>query len=131
MFAPVDGVASSGASNAAGSRGPSSSADWSASPVHYFVMGPRPRWEEAHAWPPPVLAAQPLELFLGGEPSGPEVDSAAAQEVPEGRTGTLLETGPSAAAGGALRWRHDVELWKCPKVFSTANAQRLQACMQE
>ena len=118
-FAPVDGVASSGAGSGAGSRGDSSSsAEWSAAPVHYFVMGPRPRWEEAQAWPPPVLAAQPLELSLGGESSsGAEsVGAAASCEVPEGQTGTLSETGPSAAPGALLRWRHEVELWKCPKV---------------
>ncbi len=115
VYAPVDGAAaSSGANSGAGSN---SSADWSASPVHYFVMGPRPRWEEAQAWPPPSLGPRPLELFLGsGDSPCAEAAGAAAREVPKGRTGTLSETGPSAAAGAALRWRHDVELWKCPKV---------------
>ncbi len=35
------------------------------SPVHYYVMGPKPQWESAPSWPPPNLAPEPLTLSLG------------------------------------------------------------------
>jgi hypothetical protein len=111
-------VAASTGSEVVAKSGDGSCAEWSSAPVHYFMMGPQPRWEEAQSWPPPYLAPQPLTLLLGG---GVAAESASATEMPEGLTGTLLETGTSAAAaegneGRSLRWLHNVELWKCPKV---------------
>ena len=42
------------------------------SPVHYYVMGPKPGWESAPSWPPPNLAPEPLTLSLGAvDRSGP------------------------------------------------------------
>ena len=43
----------------------SSDAANDSSPVHYYVMGPNPRWESAPGWPPPNLAPEPLKLLLG------------------------------------------------------------------
>ena len=103
---------SSATGNAPAATG--ASGEWSAAPVHYFVMGAQPRWKEAQAWPPPNLARQPMRLLLRG-PAESAAGAESAAEVPEGVAGTLAEDEQGKSA--ALRWRHDVELWKCPKVL--------------
>lgn len=55
-------------------------------PVHFYVMGHRPRWEAAVRWPPPGVAAEPLRLFLAAGTHGQSPEPAHAR-------------GASAAAG--------------------------------
>ena len=40
-------------------------------PVHFYVMGHRPRWVAASRWPPPGVAAAPLRLYLAPPPERP------------------------------------------------------------
>lgn len=56
-------------------------------PVHFYVMGHRPRWEAAVRWPPPGVAAEPLRLFLAADTLG---------QSPE-----LAHTRGASAAAGA------------------------------
>ncbi len=66
-----DSVSSSSGGSAGDTAAPQASGDDAltnlddSAPVHYFVMGPQPRWESAPIWPPPNLAQEPLPLFLG------------------------------------------------------------------
>ncbi len=40
-------------------------------PVHFYVMGHRPRWVAAPRWPPPGVAVAPLRLYLAPPPERP------------------------------------------------------------
>ncbi|CAL8463886.1 g3421 [Coccomyxa elongata] len=100
----------------------SDAAENDSSPVHYYVMGPKPRWESAPSWPPPNLAPEPLTLSLGALDrctAAGTSDGGAPVEVAEGVKGILREGTPDPVA---RRWRHNVELWKHPKGFTRYDA---------
>ena len=82
-------------------------------PVHFYVMGHRPRWEAAARWPPPGVAPEPLRLFLAADALGqnPELGHTRGASAAAGAHAHLQQgfgspkgSGPIAsdgAAGGA------------------------------
>ena len=86
-------------------------------PVHYYLMGWRPRWEAAPCWPPPEGAAEPMRLYLtecATEPEPAPPAAAGVRAVPGGRPAAVRRarnpfgiTFPQPeflqAAGGAAR----------------------------
>ena len=95
-------------------------------PIHYYIMGWRPRWAAAPRWPPPEAAPEPLRLYLAPRPAEPHFplpERAHVRAVPGGRTAAVRRprnplgiTFPQPdflqAAGGTAR---PVQLSKNPR----------------
>ena len=95
-------------------------------PIHYYIMGWRPRWAAAPRWPPPEAAPEPLRLYLAPRAAEPDLalpERAHVRAVPGGRTAAVRRprnplgiTFPQPeflqAAGGTAR---PVQLSKKPR----------------
>ena len=61
-------------------------------PIHYYIMGWRPRWAAAPRWPPPEASPEPLRLYLAPRAAEPDLalpERAHVRAVPGGRTAAV------------------------------------------
>ena len=61
-------------------------------PIHYYLMGWRPRWEAAPRWPPPEVAPEPVRLYLAQGATKPDLvlpERAHVRAVPGGKTAAV------------------------------------------